>query len=353
MANEEIVKIAADLRADKPVSPVTVRTLLNWYSAQRRGYWVVAAIKRDLESAGISTNPDFEAAWIDTPIMFVLNTPPDVGSGHLPEPIDAATNDGSAEPSADAAAWVSRDPAYRVSKLQAANQKIISSTPDTSLSELVTTMLARDLSQLPVMTNERDVKGMVSWRTIGSQIAIGTPGTCARNYMEPHHEISADTSIFAAIPIIVQHGYVLVRAANQMISGIITSSDLSDQFRQLSEPFLLLGEIENFVRNLIGERFDLTELRLLKEHLSISHNIDSVADLTFGDYVRLLENQERWDKLEIKVNRKVFCADLDAVREIRNDVMHFDPDGISSDALETLRNFTNLMKQIEKIHKNK
>jgi len=42
----------------------------------------------------------------------------------------------------------------------------------------------------------------------------------------------------------VTHEYVLIRAADRRICGIVTTSDLGLQFLQLGEPFLLLGEIE-------------------------------------------------------------------------------------------------------------
>ncbi|WP_459162147.1 hypothetical protein ACQ5SK_08415 [Bradyrhizobium japonicum] len=67
-------------------------------------------------------------------------------------------------------------------------------------------------------------------------------------------------SIFDAIPVIVTHQYVLVRSEDGRITGIITASDLSEQFQLLAEPFLLLGEIENLLRGLIADRFSTEDL---------------------------------------------------------------------------------------------
>ena len=53
-------------------------------------------------------------------------------------------------------------------------------------------------------------------------------------------------------------------------------------------------------------------------------------DLTFGGYCRLLERSELWEKLELKIDRKELIGRLERVRSIRNDVMHFSPDGIES-----------------------
>ncbi len=65
--------------------------------------------------------------------------------------------------------------------------------------------------------------------------------------------------------------------------------------------------------------------------------------------MRLLENPKRWDRLKLAVDRVLFCKDLDRVRRIRNDVVHFDPDGITTEDLDMLRDFTRFLKQLEAI----
>ena len=209
-------------------------------------------------------------------------------------------------------------------------------------------MMARDFSQLPVMTGERDVQGIISWRSIGSRLALGYPAVVVDKLMEQAHEVRADTSIFEAISLIVQHGYVLVRGEHHKITGIVTASDLSLQFRTLTEPFLLLSEIENLIRNMIGDRFSQAELAAAYEP-DADREVHNVADLTFGEYIRLLENPKRWDRLKLAVDRVLFCKDLDRVRRIRNDVVHFGPDGITTEDLDMLRDFTRFLKQLEAI----
>ena len=65
--------------------------------------------------------------------------------------------------------------------------------------------------------------------------------------------------------------------------------------------------------------------------------IEGPADLTFGGHCRLLENRDNWEQLTLNVDRKVFVKCLHSVREIRNDVMHFNPDGLDDDRREELR----------------
>ena len=247
----ELVNIADDLKRGREVEPVTVRTFLNWFGAQRRGFQIVDQIREQLGEADLVTIPDFESRWIDANIEFRL-----CNAVHEFEATSIATGAATlGEPTPEVIdppiGWVSRDPTYRISKLAAANGGITSIAPDASLSEAVTLMMERDFSQLAVMTGEREVKGVISWMSIGSMLAFGYDGKVVRTLMQPHFEVRADASIFDAIASVVKNGYVLIRDESNKIIGIVTASDLSLQFRTLTEPFLLLSEIENLLRNMI------------------------------------------------------------------------------------------------------
>jgi hypothetical protein len=165
--------------------------------------------------------------------------------------------------------------------------------------------------------------------------------------MEPAHQISSDASIFAAIDTIIEHQYALVRNEENKIVGIVTTSDLSRQFGQLGEPFLLLGEIENHVRRLIDGKFTAAEVKSVVHDPQNNRVVETVADLQFGEYIRLLEEPKRWDKLALPVDRNVFVKNLERVRTIRNDVMHFDPDGIAEDDLDALRKFVQFLATLQ------
>jgi hypothetical protein len=167
--------------------------------------------------------------------------------------------------------------------------------------------------------------------------------------MVPAHEVSADTYIFAAIDDIVRHQYALIRDPEKVISGIVTTTDLSLQFRQLGEPFLLLGEIENYIRRMVQDKYTIDELREACDPSNEKREIESISDLTFGEYLRLLENPDRWSKLALSIDRGLFVKQLDEIRQIRNDVMHFDPDGIPDEDVEKLRRFVRLMQDLAKI----
>ena len=99
---------------------------------------------------------------------------------------------------------------------------------------------------------------------------------------------------------------------------------------------------------LIADKYTATELATVRDPADADRDIEDVSDLTLGEYIRLLENPKRWDKLVLKIDRKMFVEELKRVGRIRNDIMHFDPDGPSPDDLQTLRKFARFLSELEK-----
>jgi hypothetical protein len=225
----------------------------------------------------------------------------------------------------------------------------VSAKPDAPLAEAITVMLTKDYSQLPVMTSDREVKGAISWRSIACRLALNKHGTAVRDFMDPVDILSSEASLFDAVKVIVEKQYVLVRATDNRIAGIVTASDVSEQFQTLSEPFLLLSEIENDLRRMLQERFSLQELATAKDPADTTRTISSVHNMTFGEYIALLENPTNWTKLSLPLDRATFARQLREIREIRNDVMHFDPDGIPGRSLLTLREFSKFMQRLRSL----
>src|SRR5690349_19195852 len=123
----QLAKITDDLAHGRSVPPVTTREFLSWFHAQRRGYWIVRTIREELQEAQLQTVPDFESAWIDAPIELRRA----LGPSAQPEPVPPAPPASqAAEVNADAikpiTTLVGKDPTYRLSKLNAANQSVIS-----------------------------------------------------------------------------------------------------------------------------------------------------------------------------------------------------------------------------------
>ena len=306
----------------------TVRSFLLWFGAERRGWHVVRRIRLKLNRYGLETVPDFEYEYLDGQIGF-------------------AEKKGTRDAAGSDLGFTESDPIYRIGRLQSANVSPISIKPDSTLQQAITLMLAHDFSQLPVMTTSREVKGAVSWKTIGSRLALKKDCNSVRECMEGAKIVSVEDSLFSAISAIDEFDFVLVQAGDKEICGIITAADFNSQFGKLAEPFLLVGEIENGIRQMLHGKFTVAELEQARARGEDGREIEGVTDLTFGEYVRLLENKERWKKIRIEIDRVDFISRLDRIRGIRNDVMHFDPDGLDEADLDILRKFTKFLNSVK------
>ena len=236
-----------------------------------------------------------------------------------------------------------------IGELDAAKRKPIRVKPDDPLEVATTIMLLNDFSQLPVMPNKRDVKGMISWKSIGVQASMGAPCEFVRECMErPVKEIGIDAPLLDATEDLANQGYVLVRGKGDVITGIVTASDFAVQFRQLAGSFLVIEEIEHHLRRLVGGKFSPEEVT---EALSTPARepISGPDKLTLGAYGRFLERPEHWEKLGLRLDQKTFVKRLKCVTGIRNDVMHFKAKGLPDNLLVKLRNFAGLFRDLERV----
>lgn len=302
---------------------LTVRELIGKYGFLRRSDWINNRIQNRLDELDLVAVPDFTNQWLDTTIAIELD----------PE-ITGESSDGKR-----------RDPTRRVDSLEAAHNKPMCVKSGDKLNVAIALMLLHDYSQLPVIDNNHmdknhEVKGVISWQSIGARLALERKCEYVRQCMEsaaqiPKVEILKEAPLFEAISIIAEQGYVLVRdrEAGNIIGGIMTATDLSNQFALLAEPFLRVGEIERHLRNLIHRKFTLEELM----EASQGKKIEGTANLTLGDYQQLLGRPEHWERLGLNIDRREFVKHLCRVRKIRNELMHFTSDGICDEHMQLLR----------------
>lgn len=375
------IQYAADrLRDGRRINRLTVRDFLRHFGAERRGTAKVQAIRSVLDALGLQTDPDFETVWIDGLILLKLKGTPH----HHQNGVDAAEVDGdpseprvediilestpsavqqaeeqsesaptSTEPESSpgnqspAGASTIADPTFRIGNLPAANKKLIAVNQDDKLNKAVTLLLNHDFSQLPVMQGEREVKGMITWQSIGSKQAFGCKCDAVGDCRVDARIVNSNRTLFDAIPIIVEAGYVLVRnQSDKRITGIVTASDLSLQFQSLAEPFLLLREIELHVRQILERKLSEDDLLLIDSPNLVGKKPTSISELTFGHYVRLFQHPLIWAKLNLKIDSGLLTAQLEEVRLIRNDVMHFDQEPMTLDELSTLKRTVNFLQQL-------
>ena len=310
---QKLRAISRQMRTDREQgfapNPLTLtpRELASWFGYERRSPWLVDRVRQELESCGLHTEPDFNDVGADYPISILASSLP-------------------VSPS---------DNTLRVNTLPAAAKVPMSVKPDDELSRAKTLMAGYDYSQVPVMTSPREVKGIITWKSIGS--TTRPSGDKVRHFMDDSPQtIDGRRPLFEAVEIIANHGYVLVRGHDNSITGIVTISDINSHLLQRTEAFLLVGEIESHVRSIIHCRFTREEV-LSALHRSDSDTPDGIGDLMFGDYCRLLETPHLWDKLGLHEDRATFVKQLHEVREVRNDVMHFNISELPTRDIQKLR----------------
>jgi predicted transcriptional regulator len=363
------------LRQDQPIYRVKVRRLLTLAGAQRRGYAIAKRIREALDAKGLHTDPDFESAWIDSSVSVRLN---DQSEATLPTderhlgseietpitPIDPALDDQpeleNSEPQEELAPIEfneepittentstqhdDSDPVIRVSRLAAANQTVERCSPSDSLLTATTLMVRKGYSQLPVMQGVRDVKGLVSWESIGMGLVKVRQVQDVRDCMVEAQIIESACSIFDALPIVKKHGYVLVRTKGA-ITGIITASDLAAEFADISSAFIRIGTIERIIDSKLSPVLTADDFDTLEDN-SLARLSKDPADLTLGQKSRLLTRAEVWEKFKLPVDKTQFTKALDEIVKTRNEVMHFDPDPLTNEQKEQLEQTENLLRQM-------
>ena len=259
-ALSERMKKEVDGGAAPNPEELTVRVFLSWFGYARRGRNNVSQIRHMLAEFDLRTIPDFEFTWIDGMISIELD----------PDAVEGIT-----------AAEEQIDPTVRIGAIEAANRKPTTVDLNSPLSVATTLMQTNDFSQLPVMQGEREVKGIITWKSIGTKLSLGHECELVRDCMNPiAPEVQIEAPLFSAIGDISQHGYILVRGHDRVITGILTSSDLSDQFVQLAGPFLSLGEIEGYLRSLVDRKFTIDEMREALGHSGGEPPVSGPEDLT-------------------------------------------------------------------------
>jgi hypothetical protein len=164
------------------------------------------------------------------------------------------------------------------------------------------------------------------------------PGAAVADVIVRAEVVAYDRDLFDVLPTLQQREFVLVTDESKAVKGIVTTADVARRYGEMATPFFQLGELDQTLRWILRCSLDIPTVQPL-----CGRAIAEFGQLGFGDYQRILENKDVWDRLGWPLDRQAFIARLDEIRRIRNSVMHFHPDPVSEDAVEKLRNFTMLL----------
>ncbi|MFH7014860.1 CBS domain-containing protein [Flavobacterium sp. FlaQc-47] len=224
--------------------------------------------------------------------------------------------------------------------------KLVTVRKEMPIVEVVSLMLYHNFSQIPILSSKKDVYGLVSWKSIGRALALGKTCKTVADCFEPIETINYDEPLFKAIKIVLEKEVILVRDIKNEISGIVTATDIGQQFLILSEPFLLIEQIENSIRIILNDKLTYEDINKVLDLTKIEKEIKHLSDLTFGHYVRIFENENLFKKIDLKIDRVLLRKMLTDVNKIRNEVMHFSPEEMNENDLGELRRIQRFIQQI-------
>jgi hypothetical protein len=205
-------------------------------------------------------------------------------------------------------------------------------------------MVEWEYSQLAVMTGPYEIVGAISWRTIATAKLAGPVSALSQVIDHDPKVVRATDRLFDQIGTIYEADFVFVRASNGRVCGIVTTADLSAQFRDLTAPFFQLGEIEHRLRRCIKKKgFTVAELR----QATGDKRIKSVEDMTFWSYYQLMKNEEIWRKMGFEVDQELFLIYLSDAHKIRNRVAHYDAKPVSPQDAEHLVKCLKYMRYLD------
>nr|WP_320058042.1 CBS domain-containing protein [uncultured Bacteroides sp.] len=326
MPRQEFIDLVSEIKKTGKSRKMTKRDfiwLFDWCEKRTSGN--VWRINEFLQKEKLVVEPNYQNGWIDEEI-----TLKEKDKARIKTPTDVNSDEGF-------------DPITRLSILEAASKTPISITKESNLEKAYHLMWQNHISQLPVMNNDREVLGVISWKSIAKGMIAKKESVCVKDYMTNEYKIlKEDTPLFDAIKEVMQSKIVFVLNKENKIKGPVTTADLNIQFIELIEPYILLEQIENYIRMILHNKLILEEvLELIKT--DDCKKIASISDLTFGGYLVLFSNDGMWKQLNLPFDKAYFVNDLDKIRKIRNDVMHFSPDKTSKEDLNILRNTSSFL----------
>ncbi|MFF0016203.1 CBS domain-containing protein [Streptomyces sp. NPDC005374] len=327
---------------------VPVQDILDLFQVRVRDHRTVHRISQALTDVGLTTLPDFAVCGQRSNVDVVaLASVPAQAS-----PVDIEADE--TEEALPSAALPQR---LLLGDIPSARRGLVCVGPGTPLSQTTFLMRTKGVAQIPVTTGMAQIHGVVTWGSVAKMYEAGKQPTLD-NAMEKDSLPVADTrqEFFSALPVIREHGYLLVRGDDGCLSGMVTAADVTDRFEGAARPFFIVGEIESLLRRCLGTALDEETIKAVQTNKKPEHRTGQVSDLMFGDYLRLLDGDQtktsmaeaadaNWAALKWpNMPREQFIGRLKQVKDIRNRIAHFDEKPLPQEMLDELTTFAKLLR---------
>ncbi|MEO7839166.1 MAG: CBS domain-containing protein [Anaerolineales bacterium] len=234
---------------------------------------------------------------------------------------------------------------HRVNNVLPEDQEAHFISFETSVAEALTLMKAKNFSQIPIKAGS-EVLGVFSYRSFINKIPeiIGEKVDLKQlqvgDFMEGMDFVNVLEDLTKTLDVLDKKDVVLIGSRDDL-KGLLTPIDLVRYLYKLSSPFVLLGEIERALRNIIRSCATQEQLQeMAKATLSKTYQPDempkSLEEMTFNDYVQIVGDGRTWKNFEGAFGlsdwkRKNTRTKLEEIRDLRNDTFHFKRDLLETD----------------------
>ncbi|MCP9619936.1 CBS domain-containing protein [Nocardia otitidiscaviarum] len=330
----DIDELLDDIR-ESGTRQLSARDLIGLWGHSRRTTDAVEAVNQELRELGITTDPDFTAVQLDDTVTVsaVENAEPSSAADSEQE---ANTNRGSRD----------HDLTWRVGNLRR-TEPVIAIRRNESLARAAEIMAAREFSQLPIVDENRCLLGVITWESIAhSQLRPGgvTLWEARADKWPPAAHVEEE--LFTRVPDIQKFGYVIVVDNANVVTRIITASDLAGELRTRVTPFTVLEEIERRLRIAFGKVASADLGMCFENNKKKAQSITSPSHLTMGNYPHLVAKEKIWNQLGWPFEQGSWVERLTAVAEYRNQIAHWNVDAPESERnqLAEAEELLNLLK---------
>ena len=304
----------------KQPKTLSVKRFLALWGYKKRGAHILRVINRELARRGLVTSPDIALAdyYGEIAVLYQqdLSGRPEIELG------------------------------WPVSSVLDPERELVIVGPDESLSTVETLMIMNDFSRIPVMNkSRRDLYGSITWQSIARWQGDRSQATARQVMNRDRQAARSNDSLLLHINRIIENEYLYIREPAGLFVGILTATDLAEGFLVTAGPFIKIGEIENRLRALVNH-LPLPAIHQAAEIVGATRAIESADDLSFGQYVAILEKGDNWQQLGLPFDRKTVIGNLKEVNTLRNDVMHFRPTELDSHAAEAIDKCLNWLRAI-------
>lgn len=227
---------------------------------------------------------------------------------------------------------------HRVESLIPIEQELEAIPPEMRVSDALKLMQQEHYSQLPVVAGDA-VLGVFSYRSFSTRALAKQKSAKDHLGNLPVEEFLDDfeyvhpSEDWNRVVKYLDLDDAFFVGHRDGLEGMVTTIDMLAYFRTIANPFILIAEIEQSLRDIIRNSLNGTELVDAIDHALTGAYKDGnlpkkLNEMTFADFVSLITSNKIWPSFQEMFGRRPETRKrtqdrLDQVREWRNIVFHF------------------------------